>query len=117
FRGAALHLGVRAVTASIATVEHQPDTGFITALVCTDGTRVETELVIDHSNSQDVLWRDRSPPEFTSTHLPAQLMFEERAAGQGSRGDPAVSFTRLANGWQQQVQAFGQTLLGEYRLN
>lgn len=117
FRGAAIHLAVRAVAASITAVEYQPDTGFIAALVCADGTRLESDLVIDHSNSQDILWRDCSPPVSMSSHLPAQLMFEERSAGRGGRADPAVSFTRQTNGWQQQVHAFGQGWLAEYRLD
>ncbi|HEY7884357.1 MAG TPA: tryptophan 7-halogenase [Cellvibrionaceae bacterium] len=113
-RGAAKHLNVRSVVASVATVECQSDTGFIEALTCKDGTRLEIDLVIDHSNSAEVLWRNHLPPAITSTHLPALLRFAERAAGPARQGDPAVTFTRLANGWQQKVQAFGQTLLAEY---
>lgn len=106
-RGAAQHLGVRAVQAPVVDVQRHASTGYITALVCKGGSRLETDLVIDHSNGLLCQGVD-APASVSSGFLKLPLHTACRPVAK-ARPWPAPGYLLHQYGWQETCHAFGQS--------
>lgn len=106
-RGAAMHLGVKSVQASVVEVQRDTATGYIAALVCNEGTRLETDLIIDHSDG--LLWQGVDAPATLPSRFFKEPLHTTCQPVAKAKPWPAPEYRFHENGWKEICCAFGQS--------
>lgn len=103
-RGFAEPLGVQRVEGLIASVEQNPESGFVTALVLASGARIEGDLFIDCTGFRGLLIEQTLQAGYEDW---TQWLFTDSALAVQTRSvGPAVPYTRAAAheaGWQWRI--------------